>query len=106
MKYLKILRTLVVCVIICNGSHAQNNQPNLTKHVKTVKKHRIKKRLSDSTLTLKQTPLPTTVMPNQKEDGFKKPVEKFRIQKTLFISSNQTESNCAGAFFRHSGLYI
>jgi hypothetical protein len=24
----------------------------------------------------------------------------------MFISSNQTESNCAGAFFRHAGLYI
>jgi hypothetical protein len=88
-----------------SSSYAQNKKPILSKKVKTVKKYRIKKRVSDSTLTTQTLP-PSSVIPEQKENNLKKPNQKFRTQKTLLIASNQTESNCAGAFFRHAGLYI
>lgn len=104
MRNLKNL-ILLACILVCSSSCAQNKKPILSKKVKTVKKHRIKKQVSDSTLTI-QTPPPAIFIPEQKENSLKKPEQKFRTQKTLFISSNQAESNCAGAFFKHSGLYI
>lgn len=100
MKKLINLILLLVYIIICSNSHAQNKKSILIKKHKIQKKYVIKKQVSDSISTVKQN------LPLQYGNGIKKPNEKFRIQKKLFVSPNQTESNCSGAFFSHSGLFI
>jgi hypothetical protein len=102
---MKHLRILVICIIICSNSYAQNKKPILSKKGKTEKKKPIKKQVSDSVSMI--VPIrPTAVIPVQKENGYRGFKENFRAQKSMFIASNQKESNCAGAFFRHTGLFV
>lgn len=105
MNLKKNLTILLVLTIFCSNSYAQNKKQILSKKVKAGKKKLINKRVSDSVLIIVPVQ-PTAVTPVQKENDFRKNKENFRTQKSMFISSNQTESNCAGAFFRHAGLYI
>jgi hypothetical protein len=105
MNHLKNLTLLIVLTIFFSNTYAQNKKPILRKKDKTAKKKLISKRVSDSVSMI--VPIrPTAVITVQEENGHRGFKENFRIQKTLFISSDQTASNCAGAFFRHAGLYI
>ncbi len=99
MKFLKITKKLLFCILICSYSYAQNKKPILSKKQKTEKKQVVKNQVSDSVSTI----VPAEFLTIDKK---KYPIEKLRSQKTLFVSPNQTEYNCAGTFFRHNGLFI
>ena len=93
MNQLRNLTTLALLTVFCSNSCVLK------------KKKLIEKQHSDTVSKI----FPAPHNPNiavQKDNGFKKPKEIFSVQKTLFISSNQTESNCAGAFFSHNGLFV
>jgi hypothetical protein len=109
MKDLKSLTILIVLTIFYNNSCAQNKKPILSKKVKTEKKKLINKRVSDSVSIIFPPPPPagtSPLAPVKKEYDIRRYKENFRIQKTIYISTDQTASNCAGAFFRHAGLYV
>jgi hypothetical protein len=105
MTYLKKITILTVLTIFCSCAYAQNMKSVLSKKTMTVKKKSIKKQDSDSVSMIVPVQ-PTAVIPVQKDNDFKRYKESFRTQKPMFIASKQTESNCAGAFFRHTGLFV
>jgi hypothetical protein len=105
MNQLKNLTLLIVLTIFFSNTYAQNKKPILRKKDKTAKKKLISKRVSDSVSMI--VPIrPTAVIPVQEENGHRGFKENFRAQKSMFIASNQTEYNCAGAFFSHTGLFV
>jgi hypothetical protein len=105
MNRLKNLTILALLTLFCTNSCVQNKRVVLNKNVKTEKQKLIKKQHTDSVAKIDAVHL-NAGNALQKDNGFKKTKETFRVQETLFISSNQTESNCAGAFFSHNGLFV
>jgi hypothetical protein len=99
MKHLKIITKLLVCILICSNSYAQNKKPILSKKQKAEKKQVVKNQVSDSVSIIVPAEFPTI-------DKKKYPKVKLKAQKKMFVSTNQTESNCSGAFFRYSGLFV